>query len=109
MSAEHNATPTGAADIRTLDQVAEAEALTDPRPPGGRYQAVRLHAKGGLGEVHYAEDAELGRPVALKRIRGERADDAAARRRFLREAEITAKLQHPGIVPVYGLTADAGG
>src|SRR5262245_25416015 len=80
-----------------------------PLPPGDRYQPLRLHATGGLGEVHLAEDAELHRPVALKRIQAERADDAGSRRRFLREAEITARLQHPGIVPVYGLTADAEG
>jgi tetratricopeptide (TPR) repeat protein/tRNA A-37 threonylcarbamoyl transferase component Bud32 len=56
-----------------------------------------------------AEDTELNRPVALKRIRDRRADDVDSRRRFLREAEITARLQHPGIVPVYGLTYDDHG
>lgn len=74
-----------------------------------RYRALRLHAQGGLGEVHVAEDAELGRQVALKRIRSDRSADAASRRRFLREAEITARLEHPGIVPVYGLVREADG
>jgi serine/threonine-protein kinase len=78
-------------------------------PAASRYRALRLHAKGGLGEVHVAVDAELGRRVALKRIRPEYADQEACRRRFLREAEITALLEHPGVVPVHGLVYDADG
>src|SRR5205085_6641875 len=75
----------------------------------GRYRPLRSHAKGGLGEVLLAEDDELRRSVALKRIQEHHADDADSRRRFLREAEITARLQHPGVVPVYGLTRDEAG
>jgi serine/threonine protein kinase len=88
--------------------------LETPRRPGagvaspGRYQPRRLHARGGLGEVHVAHDEELDRVVALKRIRAERAGDADSRRRFLLEAEITGKLEHPGVVPVYGLVRDGG-
>src|SRR5947209_7238078 len=78
-------------------------------PPAGRYRPVRFHARGGLGEVHVAEDQELRREVALKRIRDTHADDEECRRRFLVEAEITACLEHPGIVPVYGLVTDADG
>jgi serine/threonine protein kinase/TolA-binding protein/soluble cytochrome b562 len=69
----------------------------------GRYHVLRPHARGGLGEVLVALDAELNREVALKQIRAERADDSVSRARFLREAEITGGLEHPGIVPVYGL------
>src|SRR5262249_42771444 len=76
--------------------------------PGSRYQPRGFHAKGGLGEIHRGEDVELHRPVALKRIQ-EAQDNAANRRRFLREAEITARLQHPGIAPVYGLVRDEKG
>lgn len=75
----------------------------------GRYTSVRLHARGGLGEVHVAFDEELSREVALKRIRRPRACDPESRRRFLREAEITARLEHPGIVPVYGLVQGDSG
>src|SRR5439155_9529437 len=46
---------------------------------------------------------ELKREVALKQIKDEHADDAQRRARFLVEAEITGGLEHPGIVPVYGL------
>jgi WD40 repeat protein/serine/threonine protein kinase len=70
---------------------------------GGRYQPVRLHGRGGLGEVFVAKDQELGREVALKEMRREHADDPLSRSRFVREAEITGGLEHPGVVPVYGL------
>jgi serine/threonine-protein kinase len=68
-----------------------------------------LHARGGVGEVHVAEDAELGRTVALKRVRNDRQAEGGSLHRFLREAEITARLEHPGIVPVYGLVPDEDG
>src|SRR5262249_8620845 len=75
----------------------------------GRYRAVCFHARGGLGEVYVAEDLELQRQVALKRIRPEHADDKECRRRFLLEAEVTAHLQHPGVVPVHGVVREADG
>ncbi len=68
-----------------------------------RFRIIRQHARGGLGEVYVAEDTELSREVALKEIQGSYADDADSRERFLREAEITGNLEHPGIVPVYAL------
>ncbi len=68
-----------------------------------RYHVVDKHALGGLGEVFVARDQELGRDVALKKIRSEYADDPEYRNRFLLEAEVTGSLEHPGIVPVYGL------
>jgi serine/threonine protein kinase len=79
------------------------------RAAAGRYRPIRFHARGGLGEVHKAHDEELNREVALKRIQAKHADDAESRRRFLVEAEITARLEHPGIVPVYGLVHDENG
>ena len=50
-----------------------------------------------------ALDAELNREVALKQILEQHADDPISRQRFVIEAEITGGLEHPGIVPVYGL------
>ena len=76
---------------------------------GLRFRVLRPHAKGGVGEVFVALDAELNREVALKRIQEHRADDPGSRARFLREAEVTGGLEHPGIVPVYALGRDAGG
>ena len=75
----------------------------------GRFALKSLHAKGGLGEVFTARDTELNREVAVKRIQSRYADDPASRRRFLTEAEITARLDHPGVVPVFGLVADGFG
>jgi eukaryotic-like serine/threonine-protein kinase len=68
-----------------------------------RYRVLRPHAKGGLGEVFVAEDTELHREVAFKEIQKPRAHDAHSRSRFLLEAEVNGRLEHPGVVPVYGL------
>jgi serine/threonine-protein kinase len=73
------------------------------RPPdSSRFEEVAFHAQGGLGEVWKARDAELGREVALKRIKARFSSDEESRIRFAWEAEITGNLEHPGIVPVYG-------
>ena len=74
-----------------------------------RYSIVKHHAKGGLGDVYIARDKELAREVALKEIQERYADRNDSRQRFIFEAEITGRLEHPGIVPVYGLGAYADG
>jgi serine/threonine-protein kinase len=76
---------------------------------GQRFRILRPHAKGGLGAVFVALDTELQREVALKQILDAHADDAGSRRRFLLEAQVTGGLEHPGIVPVYGLGTYADG
>jgi serine/threonine protein kinase len=68
-----------------------------------RFKVIRAHAKGGLGEISLALDSELGRRVALKEIRAKHQLNPVSRGRFVAEAEITGRLEHPGIVPVYGL------
>jgi eukaryotic-like serine/threonine-protein kinase len=70
---------------------------------GQRFRALRPYAQGGLGVVFVALDTELNREVALKQILDRHADDQSSRARFLLEAEITGGLEHPGIVPVYGM------
>jgi tetratricopeptide (TPR) repeat protein/tRNA A-37 threonylcarbamoyl transferase component Bud32 len=74
-----------------------------------RFRILQLHAKGGLGQVSVAHDGELHREVALKEIQNRYADNYESRERFLREARITGRLEHPGIVPVYGLGHYADG
>jgi hypothetical protein len=98
------------ADGRTLIADPAAGTSSSSSPLGGsRFRIVRFHARGGLGEVFVAEDAELGRPVALKGIRSDRVGDPANRMRFVREAEITGGLEHPGVVPVYSLGSSDDG
>jgi tRNA A-37 threonylcarbamoyl transferase component Bud32 len=75
----------------------------------GRYVILRQHAEGGLGMVHVALDRELRREVALKELRPGAVLNPAHLLRFVQEAEITGRLQHPGIVPVYGLGVDSNG
>ena len=78
-------------------------ALGTATSDGQRFRVLRPHARGGLGAVFVALDTELHRDVALKQILDHHADDPAGRQRFLLEAEITGGLEHPGIIPVYGL------
>jgi len=68
-----------------------------------RYEVMAEHGRGGLGRVIRAHDKDLGRDVAIKEILSVAAGPATEAR-FLREAMITARLEHPGIVPVH----DAG-
>jgi PAS domain S-box-containing protein len=84
--------------------VTHLAATVDHFPgPQERYSLVRLHATGGIGRVWLARDGDLGRDVALKELRPERAEQAALAARFLQEARITGQLEHPGVVPVYEL------
>src|SRR5262249_29161189 len=80
-----------------------------PTSDGQRFRILRPHARGGLGAVFVALDSELNREVALKQILDRHADDPGSRARFLLEAEVTGRLEHPGVVPVYGLGCDVGG
>ena len=82
---------------RVSDSFAEPTATQ-----ADRFNVLRLHAKGGIGKVSVAQDTELNREVAFKELQQRFADDTDSRSRFLREAEITGNLEHPGIVPVYG-------
>lgn len=74
-----------------------------------RYAILRTHQKGGLGRVSIALDNELNREIALKEILSAHADNEENRARFVREAEITGALEHPGVVPVYSLGQFADG
>jgi Flp pilus assembly protein TadD len=71
-----------------------------------RYFLKRYHARGGMGEIWLAEDQEIGREVALKRMRKGREGH---KDKFLFEAQITGRLEHPGVVPVHELGCDAQG
>jgi serine/threonine-protein kinase len=96
--------------LRSTDPASPAAAV----PPAAvaaatRYRVLRLHARGGLGEVLVAHDEVLRRDVALKRLQAPHTDNAESRSRFVREAEITSRLEHPSIVPVHAVGRDAEG
>jgi serine/threonine-protein kinase len=76
--------------------------------PAPGYDLGTLLGKGGMGEVLLAHDLRVGRDVAYKRMRDHDAD-ADALGRFLREARIQARLDHPAIVPVYEMGTDREG
>jgi tetratricopeptide (TPR) repeat protein/tRNA A-37 threonylcarbamoyl transferase component Bud32 len=106
-----------AGTLESVDSFLEAKAgdgpWAAPSPIGavGRYRALGEGpvARGGLGEIWLARDEELWRQVALKYLQEACVRDADACRRFVLEAEITGRLEHPGVVPVYGLVHDGKG
>jgi serine/threonine protein kinase/WD40 repeat protein len=103
-SAAGQANATASAEtVAYLGPTAATHSQPDPSPSAVRYEVVRSHARGGLGEVFVAIDRELKRAVALKELAPDRAHDPDAQARFRLEAELTGRLEHPGIVPVYGL------
>ncbi|MFK8110816.1 MAG: protein kinase [Rubripirellula sp.] len=68
-----------------------------------RFRILSRYEQGGLGEVLIAHDRQLNREVAVKQIRPKWLEHNEARERFVQEAEITGRLEHPGIVPVYAM------
>jgi eukaryotic-like serine/threonine-protein kinase len=89
-------TPVTADPARPEPVVRPAAGLAADDPE--RYEQVSEHARGGLGRVLRAVDRRLGRTVAVKELL---RHDPSNEARFLREAMITARLEHPGIVPVH--------
>jgi eukaryotic-like serine/threonine-protein kinase len=93
----HTSDSLPAAMASSSRSVSVAPTATQFRDPD-RYQILGEHGRGGLGRVSRAHDRELSRDVAIKELisRGHVGEV-----RFLREALITARLEHPGIVPVH--------
>ena len=81
-----------------------------PRVIDNKYRIEQLLGRGGMGAVYRARDVRLDRQVAVKVVRPDLLDDNDARRRFRREAQMVARLQHPGIVAIFDFgTLDSGG
>lgn len=72
----------------------------------GKYRVKRLLGSGGMGHVYLAEDPDIGREVAIKRVT--LGSDSQARERFVREAQTMGRLNHPNIVTLleYGVDQD---
>jgi len=78
-------------------------------PAASRYQLMALLGHGAMGEVYLGRDTRLRRTVAVKRVHAELQGEQVLVQRFLNEAQVTAQLDHPAIVPVYGLERDDSG
>jgi WD40 repeat protein/serine/threonine protein kinase len=89
-------TPNNPSEDQPTDDAGDCAARGE-----SRYEILDLHATGGIGRVWRARDGAIGRCVALKDLHPAKARQRTLRSRFLREAQITGQLQHPGIVPVY--------
>ncbi len=85
---------TGPASSTPVNDPIAYDRVRDP----GRYAILGEHGRGALGRVARAHDKELGRDIAIKELI---AREPASETRFLREALITARLEHPGIVAIH--------
>src|SRR5579884_2884348 len=75
----------------------------------GNYELVRRIDVGGMGEVYLARQrSAFGREVAVKIIRSDLMHDMTARKRFLREAEVSAHLKHEHILPLFEFGEEQG-
>lgn len=77
--------------------------------PHTRYAYFKTIARGGRSIIQSCKDLHLMRTVCYKSLKAEFSDDAAAQRRFVREARVSAMLQHPNTMPTYELGRDAQG
>ena len=105
-SSSASATPAGATDVTPAGPGAAAVGRLATPPPGllaGRYSRVGTLGAGGMGEVWAVRDHHLQSVMAMKVVRTDREVTDDLRSRFVAEAQATAQLQHPGIVPVHEL------
>ena len=90
-------------DARLSGKLDDAGPSSETLSVNSEITRLAFHAKGGLGAVYRATESELNREVAVKFIHRNLVDNAASRERFSLEAEVTGRLEHPGVVPLYGL------
>jgi serine/threonine-protein kinase len=99
---------TVAEDDATRPHEPRSRRASAPIVNGERYELGPTIGKGGMGEVVAAHDAQIGRDVAIKRLLAPRPT-LAQLSRFLREARIQGRLEHPAIPPVHELGEDDHG
>lgn len=85
----------------------QAEDADEALPSSAKYQFLGVSAYGGMGTIYEVIELATGRKVALKVMRDTRPGESL--RRFLTEAKVTARLEHPNIVPVHNLDRDESG
>ncbi len=103
-TAEPPSSSTAADPDQTRPLDPDEDGPTAPAPDGRRYRLRETIARGGMGVVYRADDLTFGREVAVNVVAPELVGGPAARR-FVLEAELTGRLQHPGIPPVHDLGA----
>jgi eukaryotic-like serine/threonine-protein kinase len=91
----------------TPESAGHCNAVDKPGEQLGRYFIQDHQGAGGFGLVWQADDPKLGRRIAIKQLSGPMAANAEQRTRFISEARIAARLEHPGIVPVYDLESES--
>lgn len=87
----------------------QTHAVLTPGTIVSHYRIIEKIGAGGMGEVYLAEDTPLGRRVALKFLPKNLSADQDMRKRFVREAQAAAMLDHPNIVPIYEVSEHKGG
>jgi serine/threonine-protein kinase len=99
-----------AGDTETAEQGPDGEGASDSRRDplvgsvvNGKYRVHSAIARGGMGRIYYATQVPLERPVALKVVQGDGDHEHESQflKRFLQEASILAKLQHPNVVTLF--------
>jgi len=100
--------PEDGALFATRSMTAPPDRHQPGRLVGSRYKLLNIVGQGGMGVVFKAEDTKLRRTVALKFLPDEIGRDPEAKKRFLREAQAAAILDHPNICPVYEVDESAG-
>ncbi|MDP6935248.1 MAG: serine/threonine-protein kinase, partial [Myxococcota bacterium] len=106
-------------DPTTRPMTRRAEMVTEPSTDpeampaqlvlGERYEVLGVLGEGGMGEVHRVRDHKLNRVMAMKVLKASRANDSAEVMAFMQESQVTAQLQHPGIVSVHDMGSLADG
>ncbi len=82
--------------------------LQKGRVIANRYEILELLGQGGMGAVYKAQDRELGRPVAIKTIRTDLADNPLVLQRFKQEIIVARQVTHKNVIRIYDLCEDAG-
>src|SRR5205823_1346274 len=93
--------PAGQTTAAATDSAATPEPAPGPVHYRGDYELVEEIGRGGMGVVYRGRDLGLGRTLAVKVLLRRHAGNEDLKRRFLEEAQVMGRLQHPGVAPVH--------